>query len=55
MQIKSATQVMCVAQVISSDGDCCMAVQAFSAMDANGDGVLSFYEYTTVQLQLTIR
>lgn len=27
-------------------------MQAFAAMDANGDGVVSFYEYTTLQLQL---
>ena len=27
-------------------------LQAFKAMDASGDGVVSFYEYTTLQLQL---
>lgn len=30
----------------------CVSVQAFDTMDANGDGMVSFYEYTTLQLQL---
>ena len=39
-------------QVAGRDFDAEGTKQAFEAMDVNKDGVVSFYEYTTVQLQL---